>query len=81
MDDYKIVYQMLGFEDKQVTEWLDRKAAYKEFERLKGSGKCVWAELQYDPLDEPEGFYGARVIEEFTNRVVDLFGCKCLVPV
>lgn len=80
MEDYKVAYELLdaGY---QVTEWMDKKSALKEFEKLKASGKCIWAELLEDSLDEEESFYGARVVKQFTNKVLEILGVKVLVPV
>lgn len=80
MEDYKVKYQLLGSNEDQVTEWMDKAKASKKFEELKRSGKCIWAELLHSPLDEEESFYGEKVVDQFTNRVVEILGAKLLVP-
>ena len=80
MEDYKVKYQLLGSNEDQVTEWMDKAKASKKFEELKRSGKCIWAELFHSPLDEEESFYGEKVVDQFTNRVVEILGAKLLVP-
>ena len=79
MEEYKVKYQLLGSEE-QVTEWMYKAMAVKHFEELKKSGKCIWAELIYSPLDEEESFYGEKVVDQFTNRAVELLGSTLLVP-
>ena len=80
MEDYKVKYQLLGSEE-QVTEWMDKAKATKKFEELKKGGKCIWAEILHSPLDEEESFYGEKVVDQFTNRVVEILGANLLVPV
>lgn len=80
MEDYKVKYQLLGSNEDQVTGWMDKAKASKKFEELKRSGKCIWAELLHSPLDEEESFYGEKVVDQFTNRVVEILGAKLLVP-
>lgn len=79
MDDYKVKYQLLGSEE-QVTEWMSKAKALKEFEELKRGGECIWAEVIHSPLDEEESFYGEIVVEQFTKRVVEVLGAKLVVP-
>lgn len=80
MEDYKVKYQLLGSNEDQVTEWRDKDKAKKKFQELKKSGKCIWAELLHSPLDEEESFYGEKVVEEFTNKVVEVLGIQMVVP-
>lgn len=79
MEDYKVKYQLLGSRE-QVTAWMDRERAVKRFEELKKGGKCIWAEILHSPLDEEESFFGERVVDRFTNRVVEVLGMEMVVP-
>ena len=81
MEDYKVKYYLLGSGEYQVTEWMDKAKAVKQFEELKKSGKCIWAEILHSPLDEEASFYGEIVVDQFTNRVVELLGVELVVPV
>jgi len=82
MEEYKVKYQLLGASEDQVTEWMEKPKAKKFFDKLKKAGKCIWAELLYSPLDEAkESFYGEEVVEQFTNRVVEIMGIQMIVPV
>ena len=79
MENYKVAYELLdaGY---QVTEWMDKKNAFKEFEKLKAGGKCIWAELLYCNWEDEADDIGSVVVEQFTNKVLEILGVKLLVP-
>lgn len=77
MEDYKVKWE--DFEGVHVTEWMGLQQAKKFFDGLKGPVlNTVWAELIYSPTN-PAAPDEEQVIEQFTNRVIEISGKKVIV--
>ena len=76
--DYYVRYGGDGFMDCNRTEYLTKRQAEKEYEKIKLNTKTTWKELWYEPLDEEEG---QHLIKQEEVKVFDFgtFG-KLAVP-
>ena len=79
MEDYKVIYEMKDGSMRFV-DWTTEKKARKEFERLKKSCECRWAELVHCPLDD-ETCDEEWSIDFFVRRCEYIFGKPVLLEI